>query len=80
MYGQKTAFWLIFCKLEMELLKVDMGIYHLKMHFLVIRYQMSHCYLCFKSKTNMKKWYFEYFIADYFLSLFYEQAVDLKTL
>ena len=61
----------------MELLQVDKGIYHLKMHFLVIRYQMSHCYLCFKSKTNMKKWYFEYFIADYFLSLFYEQAVEI---
>ena len=23
----------------------------------------------------MKNWYFEYLIADYFLSLFYEQAV-----
>ena len=41
---------------------------------------MSHYYLRSMSKTNMKKWYFEYFIADYFLSLFYEQAVDLKTL
>ena len=26
----------------------------------------------------MKKWYFEYFIADYFLSLFYEHPVLLK--
>ena len=60
----------------MELLQVDKGIYHLKMHFLVIRYQMSHCYLFFRSKTNMKKWYFEYFIADYFLTLFYEHPVE----
>ena len=75
MYGQKTAVWLIFCKLEMELLKVDMGIYHLKMHFKVVRYQMSHYYLHSKSKTEIKKWYFDYFIADYFLSLFYEHPV-----
>ena len=36
---------------------------------------MSHYYLRSKSKTNMKKWYFEYFIADYFLSLFYDHSV-----
>ena len=53
----------------MELLLVDLGIYHLKMHFKVVRYQMSHCYLCSKSKTNMKKWYFECFIPDYFPAL-----------
>ena len=46
----------------------------------VVRYQMFHCYLCSRSKTNMKKWYFEYFIADYFLSLFYEQAVVFWTI
>ena len=38
---------------------------------------MSHCYLSFKSKINMKKWYFEYFLADYFLSLFYEHPVSI---
>ena len=36
---------------------------------------MSHYYLRSKSKTNMKKWYFEYFIAVYFLSLFYDHPV-----
>ena len=30
---------------------------------------MSHYYLCSKSKTIMKKSYFEYFIADYFPTL-----------
>ena len=30
---------------------------------------MSYCYLCSKSKTTMKKWYFECFIADYFPAL-----------
>ena len=53
----------------MELLQVDMGIYHLKIHFKVVRIQMSHCYLCSKTKTNMKKWDFGYFIADYFPAL-----------
>ena len=66
MYGQKTAFWLILCKLEMELLEVDMGIYHFKMQLKLVRYQMSHCYTGSKSKTIMKKLYFEDFIADYF--------------
>ena len=27
---------------------------------------MSHCYLSSKSKNNMREWYFESFIADYF--------------
>ena len=30
---------------------------------------MSHCYLSSKSKNNTGKWYFEYFIADYFPTL-----------
>ena len=38
---------------------------------------MSHYYLHSKSKTNMKKRYFEYFLADYFLSLFYEHPVSI---
>ena len=46
-----------------------MGIYNLKMHLKVVRYQMSHFYLCSKSKTIMKKSYFVYFIADYFPTL-----------
>ena len=33
MYGQKTAFQLVFCKLELGHVQVNMGIYHLKMHF-----------------------------------------------
>ena len=53
----------------MKLLLVDMDIYHLQIHFKVVRYQMPHSYLCSKSKTNMKKWYFEYCIEDYFLAL-----------
>ena len=54
--------------LMMELLLVDMDIYYSKMHFKVVRYQMSHCYLCSKSKTNMKKWYFDHFTANSYLS------------
>ena len=38
----------------MELLQVDVGNYHLKMHFQVVRNQMSHCYLCSNSKNQMK--------------------------
>ena len=68
MYGQKTAFLLIFCEIEMELFQVEMEIYHLKMHFKMVRHQMSHCYLSSKSKNNMRKWYFESFIADNFWS------------
>ena len=41
----------------------------LKMYFKLVWYQMSHCYLCSKSKTNMKKWYFGDFRAIYFLAL-----------
>ena len=37
---------------------------------------MSHYYLCTESETNMKKCYFEHFIADHFLSLFYEHPVE----
>ena len=65
MYGQKTAFLLIFWQIQMKLLQVEMEIYHLKMHFKVVRHQMSHCYLPSKFKNNTRKWYFEYFIADY---------------
>ena len=71
----KTVFQLIIYKLAMELLQVHMGNYHLKIHFHVVKYQMSHYYLCSKSKTYMKKWYFEYFIAVYFLSLFNDHTV-----
>ena len=53
----------------MELLQVEMEIYHLKMRFEVARDQMSHFYFSSKSKNNMRKWYFEYFIADYFPTL-----------
>ena len=53
----------------MKLLKVEMEIYHLKRHFKVDRHQMSHCYLSVKAKNNTRKWYFEYFIADYFPTL-----------
>ena len=53
----------------MELLQVEIDIGQLKMHLKVVRYQMSHYYLCSKSKTIMKKSYFEYFIADYFPTL-----------
>ena len=67
--NNKNSFQLVFCKLDMELVQVDMGIYHLKMHFKLVRQQISHCYLCSWSKTNMKKGYFEYFIADYFPAL-----------
>ena len=69
MYGQKTAFLLIFWQIQMKLLQVEMEIYHLKMHFKGVRHQMSHCYLSSKSKNNRRKWYFEYFIADYFPTL-----------
>ena len=53
----------------MELLQVEIEIYHLKMDFKVVKYQMSQCYLSSKSKNNTRKWYFEYFIADYFPTL-----------
>ena len=53
----------------MELQEVKIGIYHLKMHLKVVRYQMSHYQLCSKSKPIMKKSYFEYFIVDYFPTL-----------
>ena len=65
-YCQKTAFLLFFYKLVIELLQVDMGIYHFKMHFKLVSYQMSYCYLGSESKTNMIKLYFEFFIANYF--------------
>ena len=50
----------------MELLDVDMDILSLKTQFELVWYKMSHCYLGSKSKTNMKKLYFEVFIANYF--------------
>ena len=59
----------------MKLPQVDMGNYNLKIHFHVVRYQMSHYYLYSKSKTYMKKCYFEYYITVYFLSLFNEHTV-----
>ena len=68
MYGPKTAFQLVFCKLELELLLVAMGIYHIERWFNLVRYQVPHCYLCLKSRTNMEKLYFEQFIANCYLS------------
>ena len=68
MHGSKTAFQLVFCKLELELLQVDMDIYHIERWFELVRYQMPHCYLGSKAKTNTKKWYFELFIANSYLS------------
>ena len=65
----KNSFLAGFCKLEMELVQFDMGNYQLKFHFKLVSFQMSQCYLSSKSKTSMKKWYFEYFIADYFPAL-----------
>ena len=62
----------------MELLQVDMGIYYSKMHFKVVRYQMSHCYLYFNYKNNIKKWYLEYFIVDYFPTLNKKDPVDRR--
>ena len=60
----------------MELLQVEIDIYYLKMHLKVIRYQMSHCYLCFKSKPIMKKSFFELFIVDYIPTLNKKDPVD----
>ena len=37
---------------------------------------MSHCYLCFKSQNNMKRWYFDYSIADYFPTLNKKDPVE----
>ena len=53
----------------MELVQVDIGIYHLKMHFKLV------LVLCSKSKTSMK----EYFRADYFLALNRKDHVVLKS-
>ena len=39
---------------------------------------MSHYYLCSKSKTIMKKAYFELFIADYFPTLNKKDPVDRR--
>ena len=66
--------------MEMDLLQVHMGIYHLKIHFKVVRHQMSHCYLSSKSKNNTRKWYFEYFIADYFPTLNKKDPVLIRTI
>ena len=53
----------------MELLQVEMGIYSLEMCYKMVRYQMSHCYVSSKSKTNIKKWYLEDFRANNFPAL-----------
>ena len=37
---------------------------------------MSQCYLSSKSKNNTRKWYYEYFIADYFPTLNKKDPVD----
>ena len=37
--------------------------------FKMVRYQMSHCYFCSKSKTNINKWYLEDFRANNFPAL-----------
>ena len=37
---KKTAFQLVFCKLELELLQVDMDIYHIDRWFELVRYQI----------------------------------------
>ena len=39
---------------------------------------MSHYYLCSKSKTIMKKSYFEHFTADYFPTLNKKDPVYLR--
>ena len=79
MYGQKTAFLVILWQIEMKLLHVEIEIYHLKMHFKVVRHQMSHCYLTSKFKNNTRKWYFEYFIADYFPTINKKDPVQYLT-
>ena len=38
---------------------------------------MSHCYLPSKFKNNTRKWYFEYFIADYFPTFNKKDPVEL---
>ena len=60
----------------MELLDVDMDILSPKTQFELVRYKMSHCYLGSKSKTNMKKLYFEDFIANYFSPFNKKNPVD----
>ena len=56
-------------EIEMKLLQAEMEIYYLKIHFKVVRHQMSQSYLSSTSKNNTRKRYFEYFIADYFPTL-----------
>ena len=64
----KTDIQLVFCKLGLEHLQVHMGNYHIKICFRLVRYQIPQCYLFSKSKTNMKKWYFDHFTANSYLS------------
>ena len=61
----------------MVLLEVDMGKYHLKMQFKLVRNQMSRCYLGSKSKTNMKKLFFEDFIANNFYTFNKKDPVEV---
>ena len=75
---QITAFQMVFCKFEIELLQVDIGIEYLEMCFKLVRYQIPHYYQCFRSKTNMKKWYFEYFIANSCLSFNKKDPLSLS--
>ena len=49
------------------------------MWFKLVRYQIPHCYLCSKSKTNMKKWYFEHVTANSYLSFNKKDPVFLTT-
>ena len=39
---------------------------------------MSHCYLSSKAKNNMRKWYFESFIADNFWSFNKKDPVEIE--
>ena len=39
---------------------------------------MSHCYLSSKSKNNMRKWYFDSFIADNFWSFNKKDPVEIE--
>ena len=62
----------------MEFLQVEMGIYFLERCFKMVRYQMSHCYVCSKSKTNIKKWYLDDFRANNFPALNKKDPVVVK--
>ena len=72
-----TAFQLVFCKFELEILQVGMGVYHIERWFILVRYQIPHCYLCSKSRNNMEKWNFEHFTANSYLSFNKKDSVAL---